>query len=121
MQKQSWIRFLLLAGTPLCAALPLLAHHALASEFKINQTVTLTGKVTKIDWSNPHARLYLEATSGNGDVMNWDFEMASPNLLTLHGWKIDTVRRGDHVTVNAYPARDGSNRAYATKVSRTAP
>jgi hypothetical protein len=121
MQRQGFIRFLLLAAVPLCAALPLLAHHALASEFKLNQTVALTGTVTKIEWSNPHARLYLEAKSENGDVMNWDFQMASPNLLTLRGWKIDTVRRGDRVTVEAYPARDGSNRAYATRVSRTAP
>ena len=108
-------------GMLLCAALPLLAHHALASEFKINQMIMLSGMVTKVEWSNPHARLYLEAKSDSGDVMKWDFELASPNLLTLHGWKIDTVRRGDHVTVSAYPSRDGSNRAYATKVSRSVP
>jgi hypothetical protein len=53
--------------------------------------------------------------------MKWDIELASPNLLTLHGWKIDTLRRGDRVTVSAYPSRDGSNRAYATKVSKTGP
>ena len=108
-------------GVLLCAALPLLAHHALASEFKMNQTIVLTGLVTKMEWSNPHARLYLEAKSESGDVMNWDFEMESPNLLMLRGWKIDTIRRGDHVTVSAYPSRDGSNRAYARKVSKTAP
>jgi hypothetical protein len=102
----------------LAAALPVLAHHALASEFRLNQMITLTGMVTKIDWSNPHARLYLETKNETGEVMKWDFEMASPNLLTLRGWKIDTVRRGDRVTVDAYPSRDGSNRAYATKVSR---
>jgi hypothetical protein len=113
---------LLLAGVVLLSsAFPVFAHHALAAEFKINQMITLTGMVTKIDWSNPHARLYLEAKDGNGDVMKWDCEMASPNLLTLHGWRIDTVRRGDRVTVSAYPSRDGSNKAYATKVSRTAP
>jgi hypothetical protein len=116
------MRSLLLAGGVLLwAALPALAHHALATEFKTNQTIMLTGVVTRIEWSNPHARLYLEATGGNGDVMKWDFVMESPNLLMLHGWKIDTIRRGDRVTVNAYPSRDGSNHAYATKVSRAAP
>jgi hypothetical protein len=116
------LRSLLLASVVLfSAAFPLLAHHALASEFKINQMIMLTGMVTKVEWSNPHARLYLDAKGEGGDVMKWDFEMASPNLLTLHGWKIDTVRRGDRVTVSAYPSRDGSNKAYATKVSRTAP
>jgi hypothetical protein len=116
------MRSLLLAGGILLgAALPVLAHHALASEFRTNQTIMLSGVVTKIDWSNPHARLYLEASGGKGDVMKWDFLLASPNLLTLHGWKIDTIRRGDRVTVDAYPARDGSNHAYATKVSRALP
>ena len=116
------MRLLMLAGVLLlCAAAPVLAHHALASEFKINQMITLTGMVTKIEWSNPHAFLYLDAKGDGGDVMKWDFELASPNLLTLHGWKIDTLRRGDRVTVIAYPSRDGSNRAYATKVSKTAP
>jgi hypothetical protein len=112
------MRFVLIL---LCAAFPALAHHALAAEFKVNQTIMLTGMVTKVEWSNPHARLYLEAKGEGGDVMKWDFEMASPNLLALQGWRIDTFRRGDHVTVSAYPSRDGSNRAYATKISRTAP
>jgi hypothetical protein len=103
----------------LSARLPVLAHHALASEFKTDQNITLTGIVTKIDWSNPHAHLYLNAKSKSGEVMTWDFEMASPNLLMLRGWKIDTYRRGDRVTVDAYPSRDDSNRAYATKISRT--
>jgi Family of unknown function (DUF6152) len=53
--------------------------------------------------------------------MKWDFEMDSPNLLTLRGVKIDTFRRGDYVTISAHPSRDGSNHAYVTKVSRTTP
>jgi hypothetical protein len=112
---------LVAGGTVLFAAFPVLAHHSLASEFRTNQNVTLKGTVTRVEWSNPHARLYLDAHSENGEVMKWDFELASPNLLTLHGWKIDTVRRGDRVTVDAYPARDGSNRAYATKISKSSP
>ena len=111
---------LLFGGILFGAALPAGAHHALASEFKTGQMITLTGMVTKVEWSNPHARLYVEAKTG-GDVMKWDFEMASPNLLTLQGWKIDTFRRGDRVTVEGYPSRDGSNHAYATKVAKTAP
>jgi hypothetical protein len=116
------IRSLLIAGgIALFGAFPVLAHHSLASEFRTNQTVTLKGTVTRVEWSNPHARLYLDAHSVSGELMKWDFELASPNLLTLHGWKIDTVRRGDQVTVDAYPARDGSNRAYATKISKAIP
>jgi uncharacterized protein DUF6152 len=118
----SIMRSLLVAGGMLLGSgLPALAHHALASEFKTGQTIVLTGTVTKIDWSNPHARLYLDAKGQSGEMMKWDFEMASPNLLMLRGWSIDTFRRGDRVTVSAYPSRDGSNHAYVTKVSRTAP
>jgi Family of unknown function (DUF6152) len=112
---------LLFGGFLIGATLPAWAHHALASEFKVNQMIMLTGMVTKVEWSNPHARLYLETKGEGGDIMKWDFEMASPNLLALQGWKIDTFRRGDRVTVSAYPSRDGSNRAYATKISRTGP
>jgi hypothetical protein len=116
------IRSLLVAaGMLLGAGLPVLAHHALALEFKTGQIITLTGMVTKIDWSNPHARLYLDAKGDGGEVMKWDFEMDSPNLLTLRGVKIDTFRRGDYVTISAHPSRDGSNHAYVTKVSRTTP
>jgi hypothetical protein len=116
------VRFLpLAAGIVLLGVFPVLAHHSLASEYRTNQTVTLKGTVTRVEWSNPHARLYLDTHSESGEVMKWDFELASPNLLTLHGWKIDTVRSGDRVTVDAYPARDGSNRAYATKISRGTP
>ncbi|HEY4359349.1 MAG TPA: DUF6152 family protein [Bryobacteraceae bacterium] len=111
---------LLFGGILFGASLPALAHHALASEFKINQTIMLTGTVTKVEWNNPHARLYMEAQQG-GEVMKWDLEMASPNMLILQGWKIDTFRKGDRVTVDAHPSRDGSNRGYATKVAKAAP
>ena len=111
---------LFFGGILFAAALPALAHHALASEFRTNQTIMLTGTVTKVEWSNPHARLYMEAKQG-GELMKWNLEMASPNMLILQGWKIDTFRKGDRVTVDAYPSRDGSNRGYATKVAKAAP
>jgi hypothetical protein len=115
------MRLLVAGGMLLGAGLPVLAHHVLALEFKTGQIITLAGIVTKIDWSNPHTRLYLDAQGDGGEVMKWDFEMDSPNLLTLRGVKIDTFRRGDHVTISAYPSRDGSNHAYVTRLSRTKP
>ncbi|HEX5431463.1 MAG TPA: DUF6152 family protein, partial [Bryobacteraceae bacterium] len=78
------------------AAVPLAAHHALAAEYNVNQPITLKGTVTKVAWSNPHVRLYIEEKGQSRPAARWDLEMASPNLLFLHGWKIDTLRPGDH-------------------------
>lgn len=97
---------------------PTLAHHALAGEYDLNRSITVTGTVTKVEWANPHVRLYLN-TNRSGDVMHWQLEMPSPNLLYLNGLKIDTLRIGDRVTVSAYPARDGSNLGYAQKISHS--
>jgi hypothetical protein len=100
---------------------PTLAHHALATEYDLNRSVTVVGTVTKVEWANPHVRLYLDTHAGGGsDPMHWQLEMASPNLLVLHGLKIDSLRIGDQVTVTAYPARNGSNLGYALKVSHGA-
>ena len=93
-----------------------LAHHALQAQFDMKQTITLTGAVTKIDWSNPHVRLYLEV-KGESKTVTWELYMASPNQQIMNGWKIDTYRRGDRVSVDAYPARDGSNVGFAKKVT----
>ena len=92
-----------------------LAHHALQAQFDTKQTISLTGVVTRMDWSNPHVRLYIEVKD-QGHTVTWELYMGSPNLQMMNGWKIDTYRRGDHVSVDAYPARDGSSVGYAKKV-----
>jgi len=93
-----------------------LAHHALQAQFDMKQTITLTGAVTKIDWSNPHVRLYLDV-KGESNTVTWELDMGSPNLQMMNGWKIDTYKRGDRVRVFANPARDGSNVAYGRRVT----
>jgi Family of unknown function (DUF6152) len=92
------------------------AHHALQTQFDIGRTVTLNGVVTRMDWSNPHVRLYLEVKQ-KSKRSTWELYLGSPNQQILNGWKIDTYRRGDHVTVTAYPARDGSNVGFARDVA----
>ena len=110
---------LVLAGTLLFSAMPILGHHALNAQYSTEQPITLRGTVTKIAWSNPHVRFAIQTEDASKTVMDWDLELSSPNVLYLNGWKIDTFKRGDHVRVNAYPARDGSNHGFATKVTRT--
>jgi hypothetical protein len=93
-----------------------LAHHALQTQFDMQRTITLTGAVTKMDWSNPHVRLYLDVKDQSKTV-NWELYLGSPNQQIINGWKIDTYRRGDQVSVDAYPARDGSRVGFARKVA----
>src|SRR5690349_19412885 len=107
---------MLIAGIGfLLAALPARAHHALAAKYDTRQSIVLTGTVTKINWNNPHVVLYMQAMDRAN--MGWEFELGSPNLLMLNGWTIHSFRKGDHVVVTAYPARDGTNFGYASKVA----
>jgi hypothetical protein len=114
-------RAVLIAGVSmLFVPTAVLAHHGLAAQFDTKQTITLIGVVTKIDWNNPHVRLYIETKDNSNTVANWELYMGSPNQQMMNGWKIDTYRRGDHVRVDAYPARDGSNVGYARRVKLAA-
>ena len=90
------------------AALPLLAHHSFAAEFDVSQPVTLKGVVTKVEWMNPHIYIYLDVKDENGKVVNWAVEGAPPNTLYRNGWRKDSLKAGDTVTVDAYRAKDGS-------------
>jgi len=108
-------RATLITGVSLLLVPTLLAHHALQAQFDMDQTIALTGAVTKMDWSNPHVRLYVEVKNASKTV-TWELYMGSPNQQLMNGWKIDTYRRGDLVSVDAYPARDGSSVGFAKKV-----
>ena len=101
----------------LLAARPLVAHHSFAAEFDADKPVTLTGTVTRIDWTNPHAWFYLDVTDETGKVTNWGLEMGSPNGLMRAGWTRNSMKFGDVVTVDASRARNGSNNANAKVVT----
>jgi hypothetical protein len=99
---------LLIAGVSLIlAAVPLIAHHSFAAEFDSTKVVTLKGTVTKVEWANPHARFYFDAKDEKtGKVVNWDFELASPNGLMRNGWRRDSLKIGDEITVNGTLAKN---------------
>src|SRR5712691_12055858 len=93
-------------------ALGLMAHHSFEAEYDGNRTATLTGFVTKVDWVNPHAYIFFNATDESGATKEIRFELGPPYALTRGGWKRDTVKIGDRVTVEAAAlAKDGSNAA----------
>jgi len=109
----------LLVGTAglLLAARPLVAHHAFAAEFDADKPVTLTGAVTKVEWTNPHAWFYIDVKDETGKLTNWGLEMGSPNGLMRAGWTRNSMKFGDVVTVEASRAKNGSNNANARVVT----
>ena len=97
------------------------AHHSFAAEFDITKPVTLTGKVTKIEWTNPHAFLFIDVPDKQtGSVTNWEIEMGSPNGLTRLGWTRSLLKAGDEVTVEGSLGRNKANLANARSVVMTA-
>lgn len=99
----------------------LIAHHSFAAEFDITKPVTLTGKVTKIEWTNPHAFLFIDvADKQTGTVTNWEIELGSPNGLTRLGWTRTLLKSGDEVTIDGSLGRNKPNLANARAVVMTA-
>jgi hypothetical protein len=101
----------------LLAAIPVAAHHNFAAAYDSSATLTLTGVVTKVDWSNPHVYIYLDVKDESGKVVNWGLEGYPPNILKRTGFTRDMVKEGDTITVTGYRARENSTRAAAHQVT----
>lgn len=99
------------------AAIPVAAHHSFAAQFDRSKPITLTGPVTKVEWINPHGRLFIDAKDANGQIVNWEIELGASAILTRNGWKKTDVQIGGTVTVTGFMSKDGSNVANATTVT----
>jgi hypothetical protein len=99
-----------------CLTSVVAAHHSLTVEFDTSRTVTLTGTITEMKWSNPHAWLHIDVKDQNGQVRNWAIEFGSPNSLYRRGWRQTDLPPRDIVTVTGYPSRDNSPVISATDV-----
>jgi hypothetical protein len=93
------------------------AHHSFTAEYDSAKFMQFTGTVTKVEWMNPHARFYVDVKNTQGVVTNWNFELGSPIFLRRLGWRQDSLKVGDQVTVEGYLAKDGSKMANARKVT----
>jgi hypothetical protein len=108
---------LALSATVLVSALPAQAHHSFPAQYDAAKSITLTGKVTKVEWTNPHIFIYIDVPNdATGQVVNWALEMGGPNALLRLGWKRDSLKPDDLITVEGSLARDGSPLANATSI-----
>jgi hypothetical protein len=100
----------------LLAAIPVVAHHSFAAQYDSTKTIKLTGTVTKVEWMNPHIYFYMDVKGTDGKVASWAFEGGAPNALYRNGWRKDSLKRGDSVTVDGALAKDGSKLVNARAV-----
>lgn len=98
---RTWLAVLALLSLPALVS----AHHSVVAYYDTNKEVTLTGIVTKIEWTNPHAFVYLDVRDEHGTVTNWSIETDSPNVLSRGGWSKKTLQPDDRVTVMGFPAK----------------
>ena len=104
-------RFLLLfaAFGLLLVGMPVMAHHSFAAEYDSNNLITLTGVITKVEWTNPHMYIHMDVKGSDGKVVSWSLEGYPPNTLKRTGFTRAILKEGDTVTMTAYKAKDGTN------------
>jgi len=100
----------------LATAAPVVAHHSFAAEYDRSRTITVTGSVTKLEWTNPHARLYVMGTDETGKMQEWDFELGPPNGLMRNGWRRDSLKAGLKVVVDGFRSKTSTVVANARSV-----
>jgi hypothetical protein len=111
------MRLLFLAVLALATTLPTRAHHAFAAEYDSKVMITVTGKISKVDWTNPHIYIHLDVADPAGKVTTWSLEGYPPNTLKRTGFTRDLLKLGETVTITAYKAKDGSNTGAAREVT----
>lgn len=94
----------------------LLAHHSFSTEYDGSKTFNIKGTVSKVEWTNPHARFYVDTKDETGKVVTWNMELASPSALARNGWTSRTLKIGDEVTVTGYAAKVAAFRGDARSV-----
>ena len=103
------IAALLMTIAVVSSGLSVRAHHSFAAQYDRNKPITLAGPVMRIEWMNPHIYFYMDVKDTAGKTTQWAIEGGAPNTLYRAGWRKDSVKIGEVVTVQGYLARDGSH------------
>lgn len=98
-----------IAAALLAIAMPVFAHHSIVAEFDPNQPITFKGAVKKVEWTNPHIYTTIEAKAADGKVVAYRVEGGPPNALFRQGWRKDTLKVGDEVTVSGIRAKSATS------------
>ena len=109
------LRWNLLAIILLMAVLPSFAHHGNAA-YDTTKTVTVQGKITDFQFTNPHVMVFFEAKNDKGNMEKWQGELTSPNHLMRTGWTSETLKPGDQVTFGGLRANSGATTLWITKI-----
>ena len=105
--------FALVAGI---STVPVAAHHSFAAEYDSSKSITVTGEVIRLEWTNPHARVVVSGKDENGVNKEWDFELGPPTTLMRRGWNRNSLKPGNVITVEGFRSKDEPSTANARMV-----
>jgi hypothetical protein len=107
----------IIAASLLATVLPLAAHHAFSAEYDLSKPMYMDGKVTKVEWMNPHVYVYIDVADKSNGAFQWTVEISPPNALTRNGWDKNTFRAGMNICVEGFPEKSGMPKFGSTSIT----
>ena len=98
-------------------AVPVLAHHSFAVEYDVAKPVSGTGVISKVEWTNPHMRVYVDVTDEKGTVTTWNLELGSPNSVLRRGWTKNDIKAGETIKFRGFAGRVVTTRSVADSIT----
>jgi hypothetical protein len=112
-----FLRLFVAAAGVAVMAMPAAAHHSFEVEYDIRKVVEAKGTISRVEWTNPHMRIYVDVADAQGVVTTWNLELGSPNSVVRRGWTRDDLKAGDKISFRAYGGREVLTRAVADAIT----